>query len=100
MTERIIHVLNDMRLLIQDIGIQMHKKDNYKDAIQTAIRQTQKETSDVKIRITYDNPNGLAYIITTYDNITFEGKNIIIKTEENDKISIINHNFIKKIDII
>ena len=105
MTERIVYTLNNMRLLIEDISMQLHKQDNYKDAIRTGIRYLQEAQNDTfnknnaKIRITYDNPNGVNYILTTYDNIMFEGKNIIIKTEENNKITIVNHNFIKKIDI-
>lgn len=105
MTERVVYTLNNMRLLMEDIGMQLHKQDNFKDAIRTGVRclqETQDDTfkkNNAKIRITYDNPNGVNYILTTYDNIMFEGKNIIIKTEESNEITIVNHNFIKKIDI-
>lgn len=56
------------------------------------------KSTDVQLRIVYDNPNGLDYIITTYDKIQFRGKDIVVKSDKN-KFSVINGDCIKRIDV-
>ena len=56
------------------------------------------KSTDVQLKIVYDNPNGLDYIITTYDKIQFRGKDIVVESDKN-KFSVINGDCIKRIDV-
>lgn len=56
------------------------------------------ENENIKIKVIYDNVDGLNHVISRYNNVEFQGENIIINNDE-DSFSIINGDCIKRIDI-
>lgn len=100
--DRIVYKLNDIVTVLDNINKKMYKQDNYQKMIDDSIDRlwdTQNlKSTDVQLTIVYDNPNGLDYIVTTYNKIQFRGKDIIIESDKN-KFSIINGDCIKRIDV-
>lgn len=99
---RIIYKLDEIAVVLQDICQQICGQYDYEKVIDESIDgfwdNSSLKTSDIKIKVIYDNPNGLDYIIATYDKIQFQGRDVIIKNDKNS-FSIINGNNIKRIDI-
>lgn len=100
--DRIVYKLDDIATVLGNINKKVDKQDNYQKMIDENMNRlwdTQNlKSTDVQLTIVYDNPNGLDYIITTYDKIQFRGKDIVIESDKN-KFSVINGDFIKKIDV-
>ena len=100
--DRIAHRLNDIVTVLDSINKKVCKQDDCQKMIDENMDRlwdTQNlKTTDVQLTIVYDNPNGLDYIVTTYNKIQFRGKDIIIENDKS-KFSIINGDCIKRIDI-
>ena len=100
--DRIVYKLNDIVTVLDNINRKVDKQDNYQKMIDENMDRlwdTQSiKSTDVQLRIVYDNPNGLDYIVTTYNKIQFRGKDIIIENDKS-KFSVINGDCIKRIDV-
>lgn len=100
--DRVAHRLNDIVTVLDSINKKVCKQDDCQKMIDENMDRlwdTQNlKTTDVQLTIVYDNPNGLDYIVTTYNKIQFRGKDIIIENGKN-KFSIINGDCIKRIDV-
>lgn len=96
-------MIDEMRLDRIEFALErLREDDDYKNAIWKCISILGRDSihpSDVTVRIAYDNPNGLNYIMTTLNKVSFEGKAMIVDNSEYDKMTIINSDCIKTIDI-
>lgn len=100
--DRIVYKLDNIATVLDNINRKTDKQDNYQKMIDENIDRlwdTQNiEPTDVQLTIVYDNPNGLNYVVTTYDKIQFRGQDIIIENNKN-KFSIISGDYIKRIGV-
>lgn len=100
--DRVAHRLNDIVTVLNNINRKVCKQDDCQKMIDENMDRlwdTQSiKSTDVQLTIVYDNPNGLDYIVTTYNKIQFRGKDIVIESGKN-KFSIVNGDCIKRIDV-
>lgn len=99
---RIVYKLDEIVTILEDANRKMPEQDDYGKLIRESIdgfwKREDSEASDIRIKVVYDNPSGLDYIIATYDKVRFKGKSIVIENDK-DSFSIINGDCIKRIDV-